>query len=401
MNYEDIKDLASEQGVSVKDFLALSPNNDPFYVGAAGQVEKAEWFAKVYEEMGAPAECHVRRVHYWLVSRAYTKPDGKPYENTERDWQLVTIAAKYARYLNLCPVENIVDRRNPPAVVNAHYWPHESMSAVRDRIDAASITDQIVNEFLCFNPSLTQAYMLEVWCEKSTMNDVLHPICREHGANLVTGLGELSITAVHSLMDRIEEANKPTRIFYVSDFDPAGECMPVSVSRKIEYFVDQRDMKDAGYDVKLLPIMLTSDQCKAFKLPRTPIKETERRASGFEARHGAGATELDALEALRPGEMRRIIRNAMREYFDVDAWNDAIAKNEQVREQVRAYLADKINDQMMVDLDTTEFDDYEPRQADADDNDNDDNHEWLYDSERDYEEQLRSYRDHQQQSRRR
>ena len=55
--------------------------------------------------------------------------------------------------------------------------------------------------------------------------------------NLQTGLGELSITATLALVHRLEQALKPARIFYVSDFDPAGQSMPVSVSRKVEYFV--------------------------------------------------------------------------------------------------------------------------------------------------------------------
>lgn len=391
MNYDEIKMLAADRGEKVADWLALSPGNDPFYVGAPGQAAKAEWFAEVYRRMGRPGEAHIRRVHYWLVSKAFPKPDGTPYENTEKDWQLVTMAAKYARYLELVPVENIVDRRNPPPVINAHYWDHETPREVRDRIDAESIRKQIVDQFVCFNPARTQAYMLEVWCEKSTMNDVLNPLCQSHGANLVTGLGELSITAVYQLMERIQEADKPTRIFYVSDFDPAGECMPVSVSRKIEYFVESLGMRNS--DVKLLPVMLTAEQCRKYKLQRTPIKETERRRDGFEGKHGSGATELDALEALHPGEMAKIIRGYLLDYFDVDAWNDAIRKNREVKAAVDEFLAGKIDDALMADFDTAEFDEYEPPVAEA--GANEDGEDWLYDSERDYVQQLDRYKDHQ------
>jgi hypothetical protein len=63
---------------------------------------------------------------------------------------------------------------------------------------------------------------------------------------------------------------------------------------------------------------LTADQCKQYHLPRTPIKDSERRAGVFEARHGAGATELDALEALHPGELRKIVIEAVDHYYDSD-----------------------------------------------------------------------------------
>jgi hypothetical protein len=39
-----------------------------------------------------------------------------------------------------------------------------------------------------------QRYHVEVVCEKSTMNDVLIPLCERYGMNLQTGAGELSIT---------------------------------------------------------------------------------------------------------------------------------------------------------------------------------------------------------------
>lgn len=386
-DYDYIKEEARVLKTPVKDLLALSPGNDPFYVGSPGQIEKARWFGKVYEMMGKPQQCHIRRVHYWLVSADVTKPDGKPYENTINDWGLVTMAAKYARYTGFVPIENIIDRRNPPPIVNVQPWDHDNPSDIKDETDAESVGEKIIQNFYCYNPHKTQKYMLEIWSEKSTMNDVLEPICKEYGCNLVTGLGELSITAVHNLMKRIYESEKPTRIFYISDFDPAGECMPVSVARKIEYFM--RD-KGSSTNVKLKQIMLTAGQCEAFKLPRTPIKQTERRKDDFEERHGTGATELDALEALHPGVMRSIIVKAVSRYLDEDSWNKAIQINDEVRAKVREHIQGKIQD-VLADLDLSEYDDMEiENDSDIDDSDE----HWLYDSDLDYYEQLDLYKDH-------
>jgi hypothetical protein len=49
-------------------------------------------------------------------------------------------------------------------------------------------------------------------------------------------------------------------------------------------------------------------------LPRIPIKETEKRSEAFEQRHGEGATELDALEALHPGVLARILEQEIGRY---------------------------------------------------------------------------------------
>src|SRR5947199_9661088 len=124
------------------------------------------------------------------------------------------------------------------------------------------------------------------------MNDVLKPLCERYRANLQTGLGELSITATLACCQRLQQAGKPARLLYVSDFDPAGQSMPVAVSRKIEYFVRTLGLE---LDIRLFPVVLTLEQVRHYQLPRTPIKETERRRGGFETRSGEGAVELDAL----------------------------------------------------------------------------------------------------------
>ena len=60
--------------------------------------------------------------------------------------------------------------------------------------------------------------------------------------------------------------------------------MPVAVARKIEHQMYTRGLKD-GLDIQVRPVALTYDQCLRYRLPRTPLKDTERRATAFEARY--------------------------------------------------------------------------------------------------------------------
>jgi hypothetical protein len=175
-------------------------------------------------------------------------------------------------------------------------------------------------------PTIPQRYLVEVWCEKSTMNDILLPLGERYGVNIVTGIGELSLTRCVELVTRAEESERPVRILYVSDFDPAGASMPVAVARKIEFALGGRDL-----DIQVRPVVLTHEQCIEYRLPRTPIKDTEGRAGAFEARFGAGATELDALEALHEGELERILVKEVMRYYDddLDARIDDIANDVQ------------------------------------------------------------------------
>ena len=188
-------------------------------------------------------------------------------------------------------------------------------------------------------------YLVEVWCEKTTMNDVLVPLCRKRRVNLVAGAGEMSETQTRLLMERAIAASKPVRIFYVSDFDPAGRSMPVAVSRRIEFYLVKNDYE---VDMQLIPLVLSAQQCQEYNLPRTPIKETERRAARFEAQFGEGATELDALEALHPGTLEKLTDQAISRYLSPDYARDFYAAATEYRAALRA-----INEraEQLVDLD--------------------------------------------------
>ena len=98
-----------------------------------------------------------------------------------------------------------------------------------------------------------------------------------------------------------------------SDFDPAGKSMPVAVSRKLEWLLKNRNIEA---DVQVFQIALQQIQVEDLRLPRTPIKETEARRDKFEARYGQDAVELDAIEAIHPGQLAAIVQEALDPYYD-------------------------------------------------------------------------------------
>jgi len=133
----------------------------------------------------------------------------------------------------------------------------------------------------------------------------------------VTSAGFQSITSAVKVLQRacqLVHLGKPARIFYISDFDRAGDGMPVAVARQIEFWL-QDDAPSA--DIKLTPLALTRNQVITDQLPRIPIKESDVRNAGFEERYGAGAVELDALEALYPGTLADLVREAIESYRDM------------------------------------------------------------------------------------
>jgi len=316
-NYAAIKQLAKDTGRRVSDLIALAPQNDPFYAGTPGDWKLGEWFAEFYHANFAPGtKVHLRRCHYKVLSLELSFPDGLPYLNTDTCWDRLNAASKNARYLGLVDVDLIEDKKNAePQSFDYSYVaePEINISSVPAEYELGMPDFPDAPNYSVDAYQGAQAYHLELWIEKQTMNDVLLPLCQRYGMTLQTGAGELSITATRALARRIEEAGKPTRVLYISDYDPAGQSMPAAVSRKLEYFIRNYQLE---VDVKLFPAVLTAAQCQRYSLPRTPIKESEKRKDSFEARHGAGATELDALEALRPGELERILRGYIESYYD-------------------------------------------------------------------------------------
>jgi hypothetical protein len=350
LDYEGIKALAAETNRSVSHLLTLSNDHDPFYAGLPSSRERAEWFARVWERFGGGAGYLLRRLHYQLISSTDPPlmPDGETYLNTEKCWNYLGGASSSARHLELVPAEDFVDRRNPDHRLNAVYQPPEepswaggelySWSLPTIRCDLHNSIHLSLPEVRVDGYGYTQAdqpFHLEIWIEKSTMNDVLEPLCRRLGINLITSIGFQSITSAIQFLSRLEKVRriigekKPARIFYLSDYDPAGVHMPSAVARMVEFYLDRYA---PGADIKLTPLVLTERQVKQYRLPRTPIKESDLRKGKFEDRHGEGAVELDALEALHPGELAQIVRSAVARYIDEDIGTELDETAEEAQE---------------------------------------------------------------------
>ena len=297
---------------TVKDMLVLSQQNDPFYAGNGAEGDKARWFAELWERFGYGSGVHLRRVHYRIVSEGnILKPDGELYENNSRCWEYMQGASRQARYLGLVDPEEIVDRRNPAPNIymgpgsggwedreepgweyDFYGWELPSLEIPRASLELPDLypTGYAYNDAM-------QRYHVEVWAEKTTMDDILVPLCRQTATNYVSGAGYQSITAMVSLLrGRVRYIDKPCRILYVSDFDSAGKNMPRQVARQMQYWIKEYA---ADCDIRIEPIVMTAEQ--ALDHPAAP---------------DTGAVELDAMEAIDPGRLDRIVRRSITPFRD-------------------------------------------------------------------------------------
>lgn len=246
-----------------------------------------------------------------------------------------------ARCWGLIPGDDFIDQRNAaPIIYLADEAEDASQHITNHLVKLQTLTMPAAPELVLCPAIVDQRYHVEIWAEKTTMNDVLDPIARAYKANLITGMGDLSATACKDFIKRLEQSGRQARILYISDFDPSGENMPVSVARKIEYTVRSQMLDD---DIQVRSIALTKGQCEEFDLPRVPLKSDNKsniaRKERWEEKHGDGAVELDALEALRPGTLGRLVEAELERYFDPHLQ----AKTDDIEEQMDDQI-DKINE---------------------------------------------------------
>ncbi len=326
VNYASIAKLKAQinagkrpgEKASVTDFLALARNNDPFYSAAPRGVAWGRWFVEMWQEhKGHLPRVHVRSLHYALVGRTNSAhpvlmPDGKVYENTLICWKKLEAAGKYARNNQYIDAERFEDRRAQSLTERIYEEPDVYVGMHKPGItfEFPAFPD---TPYYTLSYKNRQRYRLEVWCEKSTQEGILLPISEQYQITMLSAQGELSISAILKAIRRADRSGLPTRILYISDFDPAGRSMPVAASRKLEFW---QSVKRSHADIQLYPIALTHDQCIQYRLERTPIKESERRKARFEDRFGSGATELDALEAEHPGELATLLEQEILRYYD-------------------------------------------------------------------------------------
>lgn len=435
--YDDIKEMAKSLGVPEKDLIVLARQNDPYFSGSPAQVEKAEWLAGHWNNWHREHK-HIRGLHYRLQSfgdvvmpnELLIKSAGRKtriYENEEECWSYLAPITKHARYLGLVDPYDFNDMRNSEMQSYAYHHEPETPTIELEagRWHLGEPADTWVSSPILSAPLVDgykysdgfQKYLLALFIEKSTMKDILDPVCRRYGLTLLEGKGFTSITRLLDLLNMSRSTGKPVRVFYISDYDPAGKAMPIAAARQLQFWTDKTG---GDVDIKLQPICLTLKQIEHYRLPKAPDSDD---------------VELDALDALHPGELEKIVSLEIQPYFDdnlasdfadtandaqeaaesqwLDATADLKEKNTNLRERIQEVLnkyspeLKEINEKMNEELEplrkemnelgsdlkvmADEFAPVLPAMPEPDPPEQDESN-WLYDSSRNYFEQVQHFK---------
>lgn len=399
---ERIKAEAKALGIGLTKARVLSV--DPFLVGTEKDYNDARWAAGLWDKMMASRRkpIHLRGFHYWVQSRHEVKPDGEKYaqKDASKDWQYLLRCAQMARYLDIGEWNGLLDLKHPDPKDYDTYFVGSGLEQ-DGQVDAEAIVSEsvegiasrIVRGLLSNAPEYHDTgynlYHTEVWCEKNSMGFVIEPQCRKFGACYQPLIGQSSIEKVAQSYKRAlnsARAGKMVRIFYISDWDRYGWSMVSAVARKLEFFARQDDL-----NIKVSRLGLNDDQIDKYDLPKAP-------------KLGEAVVELDALEAIHPGELGKIVAGALKPYYDEESIKLVQAENVRMRnraEKLTLELEEKLAEifeetkqrasELAADINLSEVIDPEFVAPEPNHIIDESGTSWVYDSELDYWDQFDRY----------
>lgn len=271
----------------------------------------------------------VRKVHYDLLNirplRHASKP-GSRYRNDKKSCRALVDLLARARLEGYVSWDAISDETRPVTTWAVHQ-------------DSQMFMRKEINDFLkgyWRDYQQSQPNHLELLVEKNTLLPILRPVAMQYCIPITAGRGYCSLPPRHAMAERYWDSGKDTLVlFIVSDFDPDGETIAESYARSM------RD--DFNVDIHAVKVALTFEQTQELDLPPAlPAKETSSTYRAFEERYGSASWEVEALD---PGTLQRLLRDAIDATLDTDAFNaelDAEKKDavylQGVRQEVHTML---------------------------------------------------------------
>jgi hypothetical protein len=310
---------ASQQtGLTFRDLTVLVPISDPYRCGVPAKRRDAEWFVKHWRTSNVE---HIRGFHYKLLGRV-KKPNGKTYTGSYKDFVWLMRVANAARWLGLLSFEDFEDRRNSDPLIHRAERDATALEVgVSATFDAEppsiDLTDSNTGE-VDLSPTIVgmqaeQPFLLAIFGEKSSIRGEAEPVAIELGADVYLETGEQSITHAYHLAKRAYTDGRHLVVGCVTDCDPSGYQMAVSIARKIQALID---LEFPSLEVDVIHVGLTPAQVRRHRLPSSPLSPKEQRRARWRERMGVQQTEIDALLTLHPGELTKLIRKAFRPYYD-------------------------------------------------------------------------------------
>lgn len=246
----------------------------------------------------------LRGLYYQFVSRGFIANNLKEYK------RLGDVIGK-ARLGGLIDWDHVVDETRD-VEQNSHWDEPESI------IESAARSYAI-------DKWEGQRYRPEVWLEKQALSNVIGRVCGELDIPWFCCRGYTSLSEMWTGAMRLRSYYKVQKqvpvIIHLGDHDPSGIDMSRDIMDRVSMF--------CGFKVRVERIALNFDQVQQYNPPPNPAKIGDSRAKSYIDKYGEESWELDALE---PGVLVQLIRDAVVKLIDQDKYDAMVARQENDRQ---------------------------------------------------------------------
>jgi hypothetical protein len=252
---------------------------------------------------GYPYQITLRQLHYRLVSTP-----GLGYRNVEGDYNYLSEKTAELRRLMSFPDLRDDTRR----IEQAPFWASPA-TALKD------LAEQYRRDRTEGQPN--QVYLAG---EKATLLAQLEDWFDQLGLPILLLRGHTSQTFAGKVIDAVEADERPAVLIYAGDLDPSGDDI-------LRDFVERTDVWD-----EVERIAVTEQLVNDLGLPMNAGKPADSRAKRFLTEHpGLGLVQVE-LEAVPPGDLRRLYSEAIERWHFLDPYEQVIAAEQAERQRLEA-----------------------------------------------------------------
>ena len=248
----------------------------------------------------------VRQVFYRLVG-------AHGYDKTEKAYERLSEALNRARRARLIPMDAIRDGGGTR--VDPHFWEDADQFLLGYREAARNFR---------LDRQEGQPTRLVLLCEAAGMVPQLSQAVRDYGLSVISSGGFESVTEKHQLASDLSEHGELVEVLHIGDHDPSGAHLFLALAEDVEAFGDE-----CGLSVTFTRLAVTPEQMIELALPTAPAKASDNRAF---------AGETCQAEAIAPDELADMVRNAVAERFDEDAYDEVLERELVIRADLEGRL---------------------------------------------------------------
>jgi len=287
-------------------------------------------------------------------------------EEYEADNLRLTLRQMYYQFVSrgLCPSGQIHYKRIGQTLTDARYDGRFPVGGLEDRgreyfagdfyrwdTSCGRTQQHAIGDWLRYIPSVVigmdrwaaQDTYVTVLVEKEALAGVFEPTCNDLGVGWMACKGYPSVSALDALRKAALRAKdegwaRRAVVLYFGDHDPDGMEIPRSIERNIAKLQDVADSADGGtVPFEFRRLALNMAQIRQYDPPPFEAKVSSSRYQSYADEYGEDAWELDALE---PRVLRRLVDEAVREYFDESVHESAEADMLRARQEALNLLKD-------------------------------------------------------------